>query len=136
MKKSKDPKIIEPKPKLLTWEALRAFALSLNLPNVEDAVSWGQPNLKAHGKLWVWWNSEEHAAVFKSSFEERDFLLEFNPNTFFITPHYRNWPLILGRPDRLDPAWVAANLERVWRSQAKKSFLKKWDDEKRANKCH
>jgi hypothetical protein len=114
--------------KLNNWEALRNFAIGLGLPNVEDAVSWGQPNLKAHGKMWVWWNAGENAGVFKTRFEERDFLLEVDPDTFFITPHYRNWPLILARADRLDPSWVGANLRRVWRAQAKKTFLKKWDE--------
>jgi hypothetical protein len=120
-------KLREPNQELSNWTALRAFALGLGLPNVEDAVSWGQPNLKAHGKMWVWWNAGENAAVFKTSFEERDFLLEADADTFFITPHYRNWPLILARAERLDADWVAANLRRVWRAQAKKTFLKKWD---------
>lgn len=113
----------------LTWSSLRAFALSLNLPNVEDAVSWGYPNLKAHGKMWVWWVPKEDAPVFKTTFEERDFLIEVDPDTFFYTQHYRNFPLILVRPDRLDLNWVRVNLMRTWRNQAKKTFLKKWDAE-------
>lgn len=113
----------------LTWETLRAFALSLELPGVEDAVSWGQPNLKAHGKMWVWWSPTEHAPVFKTTFEEREFLIEVDPDTFFFTPHYKSWPLILARPDKVDLDWVRANLMRVWRAQAKKTFLKKWDAE-------
>jgi hypothetical protein len=112
---------------VLTWDSLRALALSLALPNVEDGVSWGQPNLKAHGKLWVWWSPTEDAPVFKTSFEEREFLIEANPEAFFFTPHYRNWPLILVRPAHFDPDWALANLRRVWRAQAKKTFLKKWD---------
>ena len=111
----------------LTWESLRAFALSLGLPQVEDAVSWGQPNLKAHGKMWVWWSSKEDAPVFKTTFEEREFLIEVDPETFFVTPHYKSWPLILAHPDKLEWDWVRANLIRVWRGQAKKTWLKKWD---------
>ena len=110
-----------------TYARLRALALSLNLPNVEDAVSWGQPNLKAHGKMWVWWSPQEDAPVFKTTFEEREFLIEVDPDTFFFTNHYKSWPLILVRPDRLDADWAKANLIRVWREQAKKTFLKKWD---------
>ena len=113
----------------LTWVSLREFALSLSLPNVEDAVSWGQPNLKAHGKMWVWWSPTENAPVFKTTFEEREFLMEVDPETFFYTQHYRNFPLILARPDRLDLDWVRANLMRTWRNQATKTFLKKWDAE-------
>jgi hypothetical protein len=112
-----------------TYESLRAFALSLDLPNVEDAVSWGQPNLKAHGKMWVWWSPTENAPVFKTTFEEREFLIEVDPETFFFTPHYKSWPLILARPDKVDLEWVRANLIRTWRNQAKKTFLRKWDAE-------
>ena len=114
----------------LTWESLRAFALSLDLPEVEDAVSWGQPNLKAHGKMWVWWSPQENAPVFKTTFEERSFLCEVDPDTFFFTNHYRNFPLILVRPERLDLDWARANLIRVWRAQAKKTWLKNWDRER------
>jgi hypothetical protein len=111
----------------LTYERLREFALSLGLPNVEDSVSWGQPNLKAHGKMWVWWSPKEDAPVFKTTFEEREFLIEVDPDTFFFTPHYKSWPLILARPDKVDLDWVRANLIRTWRLQAKKTFLKAWD---------
>ena len=31
------------------------------------------------------------------------------------------------RPDRLDPDWARANIERVWRAQVKKKTLKAWD---------
>jgi hypothetical protein len=37
------------------WDRLKQLALSLGLPGVEETTSWGQPTLKAHGKLWVWW---------------------------------------------------------------------------------
>lgn len=109
------------------WARLRAFALSLGFPHVEDAVSWGQPNLKAHGKMWVWWSPQEDAPVFKTDFDERAFLCEVDPETFFWTPHYRSWPLVLVRPHRLDREWARANLTRVWRAQAPKRFLKQWD---------
>jgi hypothetical protein len=55
---------------LLTWEGLRTFALSLRLPNVEDVVSWGQPNLKAHGKMWVWRAQAKKTFLKKWDFEQ------------------------------------------------------------------
>lgn len=111
----------------IDWPTLRRFALDLGLPRVEDAVSWGNPNLKAHGKMWVWWSPMEDAPVFKVSFDERDILIEGWPDTYFFTGHYRNWPLVLVRPDRLDLGWARANLIRVWRDQAPKRWLKAWD---------
>jgi hypothetical protein len=109
------------------WPKLKALALSLGLPHVVESTSWGQPNLKAHGKLWVWWSPSADAPVFKVPFEEREMLIEAEPETFFFTPHYRNHPVILVRPDRLDPDWARANLHRVWRAQAPKRVLRASD---------
>jgi hypothetical protein len=55
-----------------SWEELRALALSLDLPGVVETTSWGNPCLKAHGKLWAWWSPSEDAPVLKVSREERE----------------------------------------------------------------
>jgi hypothetical protein len=108
------------------WDSLKALALDLDLPSVKETAS-GNPALKAHGKLWVWWSPHEDAPVFKVPFEERDFLTEVDPETFFFTPHYRNHPMVLVRPAKLDPDWARANLVRVWRAQAPKRLLRAYD---------
>ena len=110
------------------WEALRDFALSLDLPGVELTTSWGKPALKAHGKLWTWWSPHEDAPVFKVPVEEREILIECEPDRYFVTPHYQGHGLVLVRPDRLDKDWVRANLIRVWRAQAPKRVLKAFDE--------
>lgn len=110
-----------------TWNSLKALALGLDLPGVEETTSWGQPCLKAHKKLWVWWSPHEDAPVFKVPFEEREMLIEVDPDTYFFTNHYKNHTLILVRPDRLDLDWARANLIRVWRAQAPKKLLKAYD---------
>ena len=115
--------------KPVTYETLRDLALSLDLPGVSEAVSWGQPCLKAHGKLWFFWSPSENAPVFKVPFEERDMLVEADPDTFFFTPHYRAHQLVLARPERVDLDWVQANFLRVWRAQAPKRLLKAYEAE-------
>ena len=103
------------------------MALGLGLPGVEETTSWGQPTLKARGKLWVWWSPHEDAPVFKVPFEERDILVEAQPSTFFITAHYKGHPLILVWPEKLELDWAKANLIRVWHVQAPKRVLKAYD---------
>jgi hypothetical protein len=109
------------------WDRLSTLALGLGLPGVEAATSHGQPALKAHGKLWVWWSPHEDAPVFKIPFEEREVLVEAQPSTFFFTPHYKSSPLVLVRPEKLDLDWARANLMRVWRAQAPKRVIKAYD---------
>ena len=115
------------KKKPVIYEDLKELALSLGLPGVTEAVSWGQPCLKAHGKLWFFWSPSEDAPVFKVPFEERDMLVETAPETFFFTDHYKNHKLVLARPERLDMGWAKANLLRVWREMAPKRLLKAYD---------
>ena len=111
----------------IDWPVLKALALSLDLPEIIESTSWGQPNLKAFGKLWVWWSPHEDCPVFKVDFDEREHLLEHRADTFFITPHYRNHRLVLMRVHAFDADWARDNLQRVWRTQAPKRFLKNWD---------
>lgn len=115
----------------MNWKSLKALALALNLPGVEEGLSWGHPVLKAHGKLWVWWSPHEDAPVFKVTREEREVLLAAEPETFFVTPHYRSHPLVLVRAERLDADWASANLLRVWRAQAPKRVLKAYDERRK-----
>jgi hypothetical protein len=114
-------------PARVDWPALRMLALGLSLPGVTEATTWGQPCLKAHGKLWVWWSPHEDAPVFKVAREVREMLLAADPDTFFVTPHYRPHGLVLMHPDRFDAVWAEATLRRVWREQAPKRLLKAWD---------
>ncbi|MEO1568690.1 MAG: MmcQ/YjbR family DNA-binding protein [Pseudomonadota bacterium] len=117
------------------WADLKAFALSLGLPEVTEAVSWGNPNLKAHGKMWCWWAPQEYAdaPAFKVDAAELEFLLEVRGDTFFTTDHHKSHNIVLMRPDAFDPDWARANLIAVWRKQAKKRWLKEWDA---ANRNH
>jgi hypothetical protein len=114
----------------MNWEKYRELALSLELPNVVEATSWGNPCLKAHGKLWAWWSPSEDAPVFKMNREERDFLIEVDPDTFFVTDHYRSHNLVLVHPTKLDPKWAKALLLKTWRSMAPKRVLKAFDESK------
>ena len=58
---------------------------------------------------------------------KREILVDAEPERFFFTTHYRNHPLVLMRPEELDPEWAKANLIRVWRAQAPKRLLKEFD---------
>lgn len=111
-----------------TWPVFKALALSLKLPHVVETTSWGQPTLKAHGKLWCWWSPQCDAPVFKVPFEEREHLLATEPELFFVHPHYLNHPLVLMRPEKFDARWAKTNLLRVWREMAPKRVLKAYDD--------
>jgi hypothetical protein len=87
---------------IATWDELCAFAKGLGLPKVEESMSWGNPGLKAHGKLWCWWSPYVDAAVFKGSIDEREMLHAADPETFLLHDHYAKHGLILVAGGRID----------------------------------
>ena len=112
---------------IASYPELRALALSLDLPEVADATAWGRPCLKAHGRMWCWWSFYEDAAVFRAAKDEREMLMQADPGTFFLHPHYAAHDLVLVRAGRIESGWATARLLRDWRAAAPKRWLKAWD---------
>jgi hypothetical protein len=109
----------------MTPEEVRDLALSL--PEVEEATSYGKPGFKAFGKFLTRVRREDNSLVLHCTFDEREMLMEAEPETFHLTPHYQNYPSVLARLESVDPGTVRNFLERRWRQVAPKAFLKKHD---------
>jgi hypothetical protein len=87
----------------ITYDTIRRMALTF--PNVEESTSYGTPALKVKGKLFIRWRNEEDAdtIVLKMPFEQREELMTADPESYFITDHYRNYPWVLIRLSRVPP---------------------------------
>ena len=108
----------------LDWIQIRGLARSLNLPGIhEDMLAGGDPCLKAHGRLWTWWDRTENAPGFRLPDGEREFLIASDPDIFFITPGEPHYSHVLARPDRVSWRWVLGNLSLSWRVLAPRSFV-------------
>lgn len=99
----------------------------LALPETEETTSWDARSFKVNGKVILFWNPKHDCPVFKVPKEERDFLIDVDPEMFFTTDHHRPHDLVLARPGQLDAGWARANIERVWRAQAKKRTVRDFD---------
>lgn len=113
----------------MTLDDVRAFAL--RLPGVTDGTAHGHPCLKAHGKfLTRVWEDGDTLVCPGVSFDEREMLIEAEPETFFVTDHYKGYPYVLIRLSRVDAGTVERLLERRWRATAPKKLLKTHDAER------
>ena len=72
---------------MVTFDLLRDMVLAL--PETEETTSWDARSFKVNGKVILYWNPTHDAPVFKVPVEERDFLIEADPETFFTTDHHR-----------------------------------------------
>lgn len=110
----------------MSAEEVRALALSF--PETEEGTAYGHPAFKSFGKFLTRIRGEDDSIVFVGvGFDEREVLMEADPETFHITPHYQNYPSVLARLSKVEPATVRAFLERRWRAVAPKKFLKAFD---------
>ena len=83
--------------------------VGLTLPDVDAATKYdGTPVLKVRGcfmaGLATHPTAEPDTLVVRSSLEEREWLLEDAPETYYLTDYYRPYPLVLARLSRIDRA--------------------------------
>ena len=97
----------------------RVRRLGLELPDVEEATSWGAPALKVRGKMFACVptnkQAESESIVFRLSFIERDLRLDAEPDHYYLKPHDVNYPCVLARVKRLSDAALKELLETSWR---------------------
>lgn len=105
----------------MTWEELVAIALSF--PGVVESTSYGTPAIKLGTKFLLRLREPGIIALQRPSMDERDMLLEVEPDLFFITDHYRDYPYVLVRLDNLAPVHFRSLFETIWREKATKAQL-------------
>jgi len=101
--------------------------LALALPGVEEGSAYGTPALRVRGKFMVRLREDNESLAVKCGFDERDFRLRADPGTFFVTDHYKGYPAVLVRLDRVSPEVLREVLEEAWRRGAPKRLVKEYD---------
>ena len=101
----------------------------MGFPETELSTSYGKPAYKAFGKFLTRLRHEDDSVVLgQVGLDEREMLCEADPETFHFTDHYRNYPYVLARLKRLDAKTLRSYVERQWRHNAPKKWLKAWDE--------
>jgi hypothetical protein len=106
----------------VTWETVRELGLAL--PETADGKSYGTPALTVRGKAFVRLREDGETIAVKVDFLGRDLLIRTAPETFFITDHYRNYPVVVVRLASIARDTLAGVLEDSWRRAAPTSLAK------------
>lgn len=110
----------------MTRDEMKAIVLSF--PGVEEGRSYGRPSFKLNGKFFTRLRAEDDSLVLMEvSYDEREMLMEAEPGTFHLTPHYKDYPCVLARIGDLHPGSLRNFLERRFRKVAKKAAVKAWE---------
>ena len=102
-------------------DALRKIALSF--PGVEEGTAYGTPCFRVGKKFIGRTRDGDTVYVLPMGLDEREMLIEAEPETFFVTDHYRDWPYVLVRLDSIDADRLRVYFERAWRAAAGKRLL-------------
>ena len=105
-----------------SWDSVMAFALTL--PGTEPSTSWGAPTVRVRGKAFVYPGREEGSFALASRLEEKEFLMETDPDTFWETDHYRGWPAVLVRFGSEDRERIETVIRRAWWDRLSKAQQK------------
>jgi hypothetical protein len=98
---------------------VKRLVAAAKLSGVEEGLSYGQPSLKAGGKFLARVR-EPDVLVLNCALEEKDILMQINPDVYFETDHYKGWPAVLIRLSKIDDEELTHRLIAAWQMQATK----------------
>jgi hypothetical protein len=76
------------------------------LPGVEQSTTWGTDALKVHGRLLacraIHKSAEPNSIVVKIPVDQREELIAAEPDVYYLTEHYENYPSVLVRLSQIN----------------------------------
>lgn len=93
--------------------------LGLALPEVEESTAYGAFALKVRGSLLACQainkSAEPGSLAVRMDFDQRDALLAEAPETYYVTGHYVNYPVVLVRLSKIGTDELRDLLSASWR---------------------
>jgi hypothetical protein len=101
------------------WKIVRKIALSF--PEVEESTG-ERISYSVRGKGFAWAARERDGGglAVRVDGEEKELILDSNPDVYFTSPHYRGFPAVQIRLENIDREELLQRLEDAWLIQAPK----------------
>ena len=101
----------------ITFDTVRTIASGH--PGVEESTSYGTPSLKSGGRLLtciaINKSAEPNSLGVSIDLDQREALIAEAPDTYYITDHYVNYPVVLVRLSKVNPDVLRDLLHAAWR---------------------
>ncbi|MFN8379357.1 MAG: MmcQ/YjbR family DNA-binding protein [Anaerolineae bacterium] len=115
---------------MVTFDEVREMVFAY--PGVSEAFVFGGPTLRV-GKRFLCCIAkiDPNTLCLKVPDQrEREFLLNSQPDVYYMQDHYANFECVLIRMPEADPAEVRRLIGEAWRAYAPKRVLKAYDEER------
>ena len=100
----------------LDIDVVREIAMAFE--GVEESTTYGAPSFKVGGKLMacpaINKSAEPNSLAVRISFEQRAELIASDPDIYYLTDHYVNYPAVLVRLNEIDRPSLMELLQRAW----------------------
>jgi hypothetical protein len=127
-------------PHLRTWDAVADY-LCATFSGCEVGTGVGAGVVRVAGKPLAYlaanersrpagYPSNEEFVIVRIDFEQREQLLESDPESFFVTPHYQGYRGVIVRVSTVDQKQLRSLLESGWRLVAPKRLVRELDHKK------
>ena len=97
---------------MVTEDDVRRLALSLE--NTTEKPSYGTPGFRVKDRLFARMKEEGVLVVYHEGEDEKEALIESEPDKFFTTSHYDGYPMVLVRLEAIDAQELLDLLEESW----------------------
>ena len=104
-----------------------AMKIGAALPDVEQTTTWGAPTLKVRGRMMackaINKQAEPNTMFVCLPIPQREELIAADPATYYMKPHYEEYPCVLVRLSQIHPDALRDLMRMGWefaRSQAKR----------------
>ncbi len=101
-----------------TLGTVRKIALSLE--GVEEGSSYGTTAFRVKGKLFLRMHQDDESLIVRMGFDQREDLIAMDPDTYYITDHYKNYEWILVRLARVKVDTLRELIRIAWQSRVPK----------------
>ena len=100
-----------------SFDTVRSIAAEL--PDVEEGIAWRVPVWRLRGRMLACTASHKSAEpdtlVVLIGFDQRDAMIADDPATYYLKPHYENYPSVLVRLSQIKRDALKDLLKAAWR---------------------
>ena len=89
------------------------------LPDVTIGTTFEAPALRARDKSFASLKAE-NCMVLNCGHEQKAFLLELAPDTYWVTEHFKHWPGLMVRLDTISDHELRGRLIEAWKQRMTK----------------
>lgn len=109
----------------VAFDTVRRLALAL--PGVEEATSYSTHTFRIRGRMLARFREDGESLMLKVDYTAREVLTGSQPEVFYVTDHYRCYPLMLVRLENVELSLLKSLMEDAWRGLASKRAIAEYD---------